>query len=64
MQKITWNKIRDQFKRTHPARHKQVIYWRPHEFGTIMLYFKDGRKGTYNYDTRKLTMLIETWTHE
>lgn len=56
MRRITWNKIRDQFKHDHPKKHKEVVYWRPHEYATIVLYFKDGRIGTYNYDSGKLTM--------
>ena len=55
--KITWNKIREDFKVNYPKLHKEVSYWRPHDFATIILYFKDGRKGTYNYDERRFRYL-------
>lgn len=64
MKKITWEVIRDSFKKRYPKKHKEVIYWRPHQYGTIKLYFKDGRTGTYNYDERKLVLGSETWKHE
>ncbi len=55
--KITWNKIREDFKINYPKYHKEVDYWRPHDFATIILYFKDGRKATYNYDTKRMIIL-------
>lgn len=55
--KITWEKIRDEFKRCHPRLHKRVSYWRPYDYATIVLYFKDGEKATFNYDTKEVMYL-------
>lgn len=52
-QKITWKVIRDDFKQRHPTLHRQVMYWRPHDYATIVLYFTDGTRATYNYDTKQ-----------
>jgi hypothetical protein len=48
--KITWEIIYKDFRRRHPTLKKEVTYWRPHDYATIMLYLKDGTKMLYNYD--------------
>lgn len=55
--KVTWNVVRSDFKRHHPKLHKDVIYWRPYDYATILLHLADGRKCTYNYDTKKTNLL-------
>lgn len=52
--KVTWRMIYTDFKQLHPNLKKEVTYWHPHEFATIMLYFKNGDKATYNYDTKEV----------
>lgn len=59
--KITWNMIRNDFKNRHPTFHKKAIYWRPHDYSTILIYLKDGKKITYDYDTKEIKFLIERW---
>ena len=52
--KVTWKMIYSDFKALHPNLKKEVIHWHPHEFATIMLYFKNKDKATYNYDTKEV----------
>lgn len=59
--KITWNVINKDFRARHPNMRKEVVYWRPHDYATILLYFKDGRLATYNYDKREIKFLSDTW---
>ena len=53
--KITWEVIYKDFRRRHPHLKKDVTYWRPHGYATIMLYLKDGRKMLYDYDSSRAT---------
>lgn len=57
--KITWEYIRSDFKKNHPRLHKRVIYWRPYDYATIVLYFADGEKATYDYDTKEVKYLVK-----
>lgn len=59
--KLTWNMINHDFRSRHPDLRKGVTYWRPYDFATILLYFKDGRLATYNYDKHSLCFLEEHW---
>lgn len=59
--KITWNMINKDFRAKHPEMRRSVTYWRPYNFATILLYFKDGRLATYDYDKHKLRFLKERW---
>lgn len=52
--KTTWSDIYKDFKRTHPTRSKGVMGFKPYSFGTILLYFPNGKKMLYNHDTGKL----------
>lgn len=61
--KLTWSMINKDFRARHPKLRKEVTYWRPHNFATILLYFKDGRLATYNYDKHAITFLSDTWLH-
>ena len=51
--KVTWKDILADFKQRHPTLGKNVVDFRPHSYGTIMLWFSDGKTMTYNYDTKK-----------
>lgn len=62
--KITWKEVYKDFRSRHPQARKDVVYWHPHDYATIMLYFADGTKGTYNYIDRKVKRLDEKWTHD
>lgn len=55
--KVTWQVVMDSFKKEHPILKKKVIGWRPYNFATIILTFKDGEKATYNYDTKEVVYL-------
>lgn len=55
--KITWEKVRESFKSSHPKLDKRVLYWQPFSYATIVLSFDDGSKATYNYDTKKLVYI-------
>lgn len=59
--KITWNTIRNDFKNQHPTLHKEVAHWRPHDYSTILIYLKDGKKITYDYDTKEIKFLTDKW---
>jgi hypothetical protein len=56
-EKITWAKVYEDFKLKFPNLKKEVLHWHPYTYATVKLYFKDGRKATYNYDDRKFTYL-------
>lgn len=62
--KITWNVIYKDFKSRHPSLRKEVVYWRPYDYATILLYMSDGRYATYNYDRRAVRFLSGTWLHK
>ena len=55
--KITWDKVREAFKKSHPKLDKRVLHWQPYSFATIVLMFDNGRKATYNYDTKLLAYI-------
>ena len=64
MKKTTWKKVYEDFKERYPSKRKEVIYWHPHDVATIMLYFKDGSKHLYNFDTKKINDSKETWVYK
>lgn len=47
--KISWKMILTDFKNRHPKLSKQITYWCPHDYLTILIYLKDGMKLTYDY---------------
>ena len=57
--KLTWTKIYEQFKVSQSCYAGMVSYWRPYDFATIIVYLKDGRKITYNYDKDKVKFVKE-----
>lgn len=56
-EKITWKKIYDDFKRRHPTLSKTVIDYRPYNYATILIYFTDGTRMTYNYDEKRAVFI-------
>lgn len=59
--KITWKKVVNDFKERHPKKAKQVVYWRPQDLATVLIYLKDGTKLYYNYDTHESEILTSRW---
>ena len=55
--KITWDYIYQDFKRRHPNLGKSVYGFRPYNYATIPLFFPDRVHATYNYDTKRLSIL-------
>lgn len=51
--KVTWKDVLDDFKKRHPTLAKMVADYRPHAYGTIMIWFKDGTTMTYDHTTKK-----------
>ena len=62
--KITWKMILKDFKNRHPNLSKSVSYWCPYDYATILIYLKDGRKLTYNYDTHEDKVLTTSWSKD
>ena len=54
--KITWKDVFDDFKKTYPNMSRTVITFDPHSYATVILYFPDRVRMTYNYDTKELKM--------
>lgn len=57
MAKVTWQAIRDDFKRHYPSQSKRVHDWRPDGYATIKLWTRDGLIFRYNYDEHKATII-------
>ena len=51
--KVTWEDILVDFKQRHPSLAKNVIDFRPHGFGTIRVWFKDGTTMIYDHTTKR-----------
>ena len=62
--KITWDVIHKDFRMRFPHLKKEVVHWHPHDYVTIMLYFSDGRKATYDYLAQRINFTKEKWTHD
>ena len=57
--KVTWNTIREDFKKYYPRQSKRVCEWRPHSYATIKLWTRDGLVMLYNYDEHRATILSD-----
>ena len=62
--KVTWKDIYKDFKNTYSKLGKEALEYRPHDFLTIKICFKDGRIGLYNFMTKELKFTKETWIHK
>ena len=51
--KITWNDIFNDFKLKHPEMAENVVKFRPFAYHEILIFYEDGKKFTYSYDTKK-----------
>ena len=51
--KILWEDIYKDFRSKFPNFRKEVLGFRPHDYLTIKLWVKGGRKATYNYATKE-----------
>ena len=54
MSKITWKKVFEDFKERWPSLRRKVIHWQPYNYATIIIYFAEGERSLYNYDTKCL----------
>lgn len=50
--KMRWEDVYKEFRKTHPTFSKNIIDWKPHNYGTILLYLKDGSKMIYDCITK------------
>ena len=50
--KITWDDVYKDFRQHFPKRVKNVNGFKPHDYATILIFFSDGSRATYNYDTK------------
>lgn len=59
--KITWGTIYNDFKALYPNLSKNVVDYRPYveRYMTIVIWFNDGSKMLYNYDTKRATLLSD-----
>ena len=53
-EKITWDKIFQDFKDKYKKFAKQVIHWQPYSYATIQIWLPDNKKILYNFDTKKI----------
>ena len=53
-EKITWDKIFQDFKDKHKKFAKKVIHWQPYSYATIQIWLPDSKKILYNFDTKKI----------
>lgn len=58
---VSWKKILMDFKERHPRLGKEVCWWCPHDYATILIHLNDGMKITYNYDEHRATILCTRW---
>lgn len=55
--KVTWRTIYNDFRKRHPTLKKEVIYWCPYDFATILMHLENQNKATYNYDTKEVRFI-------
>ena len=51
--KITWDKIRRDFKRVYPRLSKESTWYGPYGYLQILIVLKDGTKVVYDYMTKQ-----------
>ena len=52
-EKITWEKIYNDFKLRHPKICKRVLGYEPYGYAEILIIFPDRVHIIYNYDTKE-----------
>ena len=55
--KITWDVIYDDFKKEYPKLKTKALGFKPYDYATILIFFLDRVRMTYNYDTKEITKL-------
>ena len=55
--KVRWEDIYKDFKNRHPRLAKSATYWLPYAYATVIIFFKGGSRGIYNYDEQKMVWL-------
>ena len=55
--KITWDVIYDDFKKEYPKLKTKALGFKPYDYATILIFFLDQVRMTYNYDTKEVTKL-------
>lgn len=58
--KVTWGDIYKDFRTTHPNLRNEVLDYRPYDYLTIILYFRDGRSMVYKYTTKECHFLSDS----
>lgn len=51
--KLTWDDVYRDFCIHFPNLKKEVLYWKPYDYATILVYVRELRWRTYNYDTKE-----------
>lgn len=51
--KITWDKIRKDFKEVYPRLSKETVWYGPYGYLQILIVLKDGTKIVYDYMTKQ-----------
>ena len=62
--KLTWDKIYKDFKTQYVSMGKNIVWWHPHDFAAIKLYFKDGSIGIYKFVNKSFERLEDTWLYK
>lgn len=55
--KLTWEAVYKDFRDRHPKLGKTALGFEPYGYATILIMFPDRVRMTYNYDTKKLTIV-------
>lgn len=59
--RYSYRKVYEDFKHYHPELRKEATHWEPYAFSMIMIWFKDGRKATYEDYKHQVAFVKETW---
>lgn len=60
--KVTWDDVYRDYKKHFPKSSKEAFGFEPYDFATILIFFPQGVRGTYNYDTKKFERLKKKQT--
>lgn len=62
--KLQWEDVYKDFRTRHPNLCKGVVYWCPHDYAVIKIFFDDGKLGIYSYLEHKVVFLKECWAKD
>lgn len=54
MAKVTWKMIYDDCRQLYYRLQDKYCGFLPYDYATVLIFFKDGRRGVYNYDKKEL----------